>query len=719
MFLQSRAFSEHYQDTRFCLALFITGTALFFLPDFIGDRRDRRNIMIITVNIAVIMMLYFFYNKGIYGFVWPFPMLIIFISTLYNNRFFLYSTVSVSVAGNLLMMAISGRHEESGDIIFYLHKILFLIILTYVATYIHKVYLRRLRDNESQMDFQTAVSEISTKLVSINSRNSSEIFETTLSELGTFFDAAEAFLLRKEGEDQSCNTAYNWRRDEERASWDIGRELSEYKAGQIRNFMFIQRFVQLDDLEGLPDDYQWIRELLIPDAKALTAAAIIRDEQMVGIMGLVFNNRKAMNINGDTREKIKLIENLMGDGLVRVEKDRKINFMAYYDSLTGLPNRALFFDRLEKAMALARRNEKKVAVLMMDLDSFKNINDSMGHDAGDLLLRQVSDRLSARIREYDTMSRFGGDEFLFILSELNHREEAGAIADKLLKSMAAPFSLGGEDFFVTGSLGISCFPEDGEQSEILIKNADIAMYASKLGGKNRHSFFHHKMNESADEKIRLSNELYRALDKKEFSLHYQPQLEIDGSRIIGMEALIRWNHPERGMIPPLDFIPLAEDLGLIDEIGRWVLYQACLDNKLLQDSGFPPIKVAVNVSLKQISGSSLVETVRDILEQTELQPEYLELEVTESTAMSDTVHVEKVMKELNKLGVTLSIDDFGTEYSSLSRLKHLPIDKVKIDKQFIHGITYSNYDESITSFIIALSKSMGLKVIAEGVENDN
>ncbi len=391
--------------------------------------------------------------------------------------------------------------------------------------------------------------------------------------------------------------------------------------------------------------------------------------------------------------------------------------MAFYDALTGLPNRSLFYDRLDKAIALAERTDTIVAVILMDLDSFKNINDSMGHDAGDLLLRRVSETLSSRIRDYDTMSRFGGDEFLFILSQLKTQVEAASIADKLLKALAKPISIAGEEIHITGSMGISCFPEDAKESEMLFKKADIAMYYSKEQGKNRYSFFNTKMYNSADEKMRLSNELYRALERDEFILYYQPQMDITGTAMIGMEALLRWNHPDKGFIPPLDFIPLAEDIGLIDEIGKWVLNKACIDNKNLQLKGFKPIRVAVNLSLKQFSGSSLTEMVKETLRKCELKPEYLELEITESIAMGDFTNVQQVLQELSDLGVILSIDDFGTEYSSLSRLKQLPVNRIKIDKQFVQGISLNTHDESITSFIIALAKSMRLKVIAEGVEN--
>ncbi|WP_210411563.1 putative bifunctional diguanylate cyclase/phosphodiesterase [Oceanispirochaeta crateris] len=719
MIIQTILLQDHYSSVQFSLSLLVTGTILLFLPRIVINGKDRDNIMLVTVNISILMIMAFLSNQEIYNYAWTFPIPIIFISILYNKKHLLYSVASVSVLGNIWLMILSKEPHYRNMVLIYLPKILFFIVSAFIASYIHKVYLNRLNENESRIAYQEMISRISSSLVTISHENQKECFESILEELGLFSNAREAFLVCCGKENRSIQNIYNWGIGGNPIDWELPPEVSEYKFDQFLQLMMAENPVYIEDLNLLPSDFDWFKKMFHPSVTSLVAVSEIREGHLYSILGLNFSNPIHPISIKEMRQIMGIPSNLIADGLLKIENEQKISFMAYYDALTGLPNRLFFFDQLDKALALADRTEKTVAVIMMDLDSFKYINDTMGHDAGDLLLRRVAETLSSRIRDYDTMSRFGGDEFLFILSQLNNQNEAAAIAEKLLQALVEPISLAGEKFYITGSLGISCFPGDGKNGELLFKNADTAMYVSKGEGKNRYTFFSQEMNKTADEKMQLSNELYRALERDEFVLNYQPQTDISGTKIIGMEALIRWNHPEKGLLPPLDFIPLAEDIGLINDIGKWVLYKACKDNKDLQDRGGPCIRVAVNLSVKQFSGSSLVDMVKETLYQSELKPEYLELEITESIAMGDFTDVQQVLKNLRELGITLSIDDFGTEYSSLSRLRHLPVDRIKIDKQFIQGISKSTHDESITSFIIALSKSMGLKVIAEGVESNS
>lgn len=719
MCIQTVLLSDQYSSVQFCVSLFITGNVLFFLPSLVTNSKNRDNIMIITVNTAILFIIYFLSEKDLYQITWTFPILIIFISIIYNKRQLLYSVATASILGNVWLIMTSGESFSKEIMLLYMPKILFFIINTYIATYIHKVYLNRLNDNEIQIEYQKMISVILTKLVSISEENKKNHLESILTDLGIFSKAQESFLISYGSDNKNIENIYCWGRDHNPCTWKIPADFSKYKSEQLIVLMMKKNFVIIDNMDHLTSKFDWVRNIFHSSVKSLVAVAEIREEKIQGILGLNFSKPIKRSQVDEIKKLLKIPSDLIGDGLLKIEKEQKIKTMAYYDALTGLPNRTLFYKQLDKALALAARTDKITAVILMDLDSFKNINDSMGHDAGDILLRTVADKLSEKIRDYDTMSRFGGDEFLFILSQLNTPNDAAVIAEKLLKALAEPINIAGEEFRITGSMGISCFPDDAKESEILFKNADLAMYVSKGQGKNRYSFFSQEMNNRADEKMQLSNELYRALERDEFNLYYQPQMDIKGVKMIGLEALIRWNHPEKGLIPPLDFIPLAEDIGLINEIGKWVLYRACKDNKNLQDRGFPPIKVAVNLSVKQFNGSSLTEMVKDALYQSELESKYLELEITESIAMGDSTNVQQVLQELNNLGVTISIDDFGTEYSSLSRLKQLPVDKIKIDKQFIQGISLNSNDESITTFIIALSKSMGLKVIAEGVENSD
>ncbi|MDC7223805.1 MAG: sensor domain-containing phosphodiesterase, partial [Spirochaetales bacterium] len=555
-------------------------------------------------------------------------------------------------------------------------------------------------------------------LVSIKEENREARFKGILHDLGRHFKADEAYLITYSKSADSITALFHWTAGGEGTNLSAPGDLAHYKSKWFLRQILKDRLIIVNNRSEIPPDGEWIWDNLHPSVQSLAAIPIFSKGRILGVLGLNSYRPSAFSSPEELERMLRIPFHLVSDALVKIESEKKINYLAYYDPLTDLPNRALFFDRMEQAGALAERTGKKVAVMLMDLDSFKNINDSLGHDAGDLLLRQVSERLSHRIREYDTMSRFGGDEFLFLLSQINSRDEVASIAGKLIQALSEPIFIAGEPFHITGSAGISLFPDDGTGTEILINSADMAMYESKGKGKNCFTFYDAGMKEGAHEKICLTNELYRALEREEFLLYYQPQVALEGTRIVGMEALIRWNHPERGLILPSLFIPLAEDCGLINPMGHWVLETACSHNKSLQDRGFPPVKVAVNLSVKQFAGGVLAEEVKEVLRKTGLEPQYLELEITEGIAMGDSHMIMSTLQELRQMGITVSIDDFGTEYSSLNRLKEMPVDRIKIDKNFIQGITLNKNDESITAFIVDLSKSLNLKVVAEGVESD-
>jgi diguanylate cyclase (GGDEF)-like protein/PAS domain S-box-containing protein len=389
---------------------------------------------------------------------------------------------------------------------------------------------------------------------------------------------------------------------------------------------------------------------------------------------------------------------------------------AQHDVLTTLPNRLLLNDRITQSIAVARRQKKHLAVIFLDLDRFKYINDSLGHAIGDQLLRSVSKRLLASIRSSDTVSRQGGDEFVILLSEIAHPEDAATSAQKLLLSLSAPHLLGGQELHIGGSIGISVYPADGTDAEILIKNADTAMYHAKESGRNNFQFFKADMNLKAVERQSLEGSLRCALEREEFLLDYQPKVNLETGEITGVEALIRWQQPDRGLVPPAHFVPIAEDCGLILPIGRWVLREACRQARAWQDAGLPPLPIAVNVSAVEFRDKGFVEGVRRILSETGLPAQYLELELTEGVLMEDAESATSVLLQLKAMGVHLAIDDFGTGYSSLSYLRKFPIDALKIDQSFIRQNTTTPNESSIVSAVIAMGRSLKLRVVAEGVE---
>jgi diguanylate cyclase (GGDEF)-like protein/PAS domain S-box-containing protein len=395
---------------------------------------------------------------------------------------------------------------------------------------------------------------------------------------------------------------------------------------------------------------------------------------------------------------------------------QKLAHLAQHDFLTDLPNRMLLSDRVDNAIALARRHGKQRAVLFLDLDGFKHINDSLGHPIGDKLLQSVAQRLVASVRGSDTVSRQGGDEFVVLLSEIERAEDAALSAEKMLLALAAPHNIDGSEFHIAASIGISIYPDDGRDAETLIRCADTAMYHAKNKGRNNYQFFTKDMKVRAVERQFLEGSLRRALDRREFVLHYQPKIDLETGAITGVEALIRWRHPERGLIPPALFVPIAEDCGLIVPIGRWVLREACRQAQAWLDAGLPPLPVAVNISAVEFQGTDFLEGVRTTLRETRLDPRYLELELTESVLMQDAGSSAPTLVALKALGVRLAIDDFGTGYSSLSYLQKFPIDTLKIDQSFVREITAASLDGTIVSAIINMGKTLKQKVVAEGIE---
>jgi diguanylate cyclase (GGDEF)-like protein/PAS domain S-box-containing protein len=415
---------------------------------------------------------------------------------------------------------------------------------------------------------------------------------------------------------------------------------------------------------------------------------------------------------------------ILHDGTVEDITKRKLaqqraDYLAYYDALTGLPNRVLLHERLNNAILGAARRGGIAALLFLDLDRFKNINDSLGHSVGDMLLQQVAERLKNEIRHADTVARVGGDEFLIVLTDVESLLELEAIAARIVNSAMGEFNIQGRLLSVTCSLGISVYPAHGNDAETLIKNADVAMYRAKEQGSNTHRFFTEEMNALVVERLELENSLRMAIDRDEFFLVYQPQINIASGSLTGVEALLRWRHPQRGLLMPEQFIRIAENSGLITGIGEWVLRTACVQMSRWCKQGLPVVPVAVNVSALQFRQDGFVELIRAVLHETGLDPHYLELELTESLLLSNADVMFKVLQDLNAMGLKLVIDDFGTGYSSLSYLRQLPVAKIKIDRSFIRDVAVDLDDAAITTAIISMSKSLSLTVIAEGVEDED
>jgi len=418
----------------------------------------------------------------------------------------------------------------------------------------------------------------------------------------------------------------------------------------------------------------------------------------------------------DDHNKISHHVGILTDISTIKETEEKLSQLAHHDPLTQLPNRLLLNSRLQHALQHAERKETHVGILFLDLDRFKNINDSMGHTQGDHLLKLVASRLADAMRAEDTIARLGGDEFVILVEELEDMQGIIKIAKNTLNLFKQPFHIYDQDIFIEASIGISIYPNDGKNTDTLLRNADAAMYRAKEKGRNNYQFYTKALTDKARERLTIETNLRRALERNEFELYYQPQFSLKDGTLIGVEALIRWNHPEQGLVPPASFIPVAEETGLIVPIGEWVLRTACMQHQAWLKEGHPPIKIAVNLSARQFHELGMINMISDILEEMAMDSTYLELELTESIIMNDVESTIKILNELHWMGLEISIDDFGTGYSSLSYLKRFPIDRLKIDQSFIRDISIDPSDAELINAIIMLARSMKLRVLAEGVE---
>ncbi|HEY6217068.1 MAG TPA: EAL domain-containing protein [Pyrinomonadaceae bacterium] len=425
---------------------------------------------------------------------------------------------------------------------------------------------------------------------------------------------------------------------------------------------------------------------------------------------------RALNHCNLLKEKRRYKEQLE---MLLQQRTAQVDWLAYYDTVTQLPNRALFEDRLTQAVSVAKAASQSLGVLFISLDQFKKVNDSLGHGPGDILLREFAERLKSCITKSDTVARFGSDEFALLRTQINGTKDVIETIGSLSQVLKFSFDLPGHELFATASVGVSLFPLDGEDCQTLLKNAGAALYKAKRSGGANYQFFTADMHELATKRLELESNLRKAIQNEEFTVHYQPRVSVDSLTITGVEALVRWQHPQLGLISPSEFIPLAEDAGLIVPIGEWVLRTACMQGQRWRDQGVAPIQIAVNISARQFHDQDFSQTVIRILEETGLSPKYLELEVTESSIIQDERFAAGMLSRLKSMGINILIDDFGTGFSSLASLKRLPIDALKIDKSFVREATSDPDDAALVMAIITLAHNLRLKVVAEGVETED
>jgi len=466
-------------------------------------------------------------------------------------------------------------------------------------------------------------------------------------------------------------------------------------------------------------------DFVVPDARENLRAQFnrVKDENKAGHVELQLYSDGAdsiiveMSLSASSQAgNVSTVWGVCRDITERKIAQHELFKLAHHDILTGLPNRVLLEDRLQQAKAFSNRMNCPFALLFLDLDRFKMINDTLGHSVGDELLRMVAARLKRTLRETDTVARIGGDEFIILLTSIKNDSDVTTLTDKILKSLTLPFNLRDHELFISTSLGVCMYPDDGEDTEEMMKKADIAMYHAKSLGRNNAQFYNDDMDQNASRRFVISNSLRRGLEQNEFRVYYQPKVDVVSGRIVAMEALVRWEHPELGLLSPVEFIQLAEENGLIMQLGEWVLRESCVQNVRWQDEGILDLRVAVNLSGYQLQHTALLATIRRVLKETGMLPEHLELEITESVIMQNPDFAVSVLSVISDLGIHISIDDFGTGYSSLSHLKRFSVNTLKIDKSFVRDVEISSTDAAIATAIIAMGNSLKLNVIAEGVE---
>lgn len=703
----------------FSIVLIFIGLALQIIRQLPVHREIKDTVSVILVAVAIpFITLSFLHFSNVA--IWAAPIVFLVLSVIFNRRKMIYWLGASALLTQVCAWFLVPSATMSVDAFTYVTRIAILAIIVTVALYVNRIYIRRLEENEARINELTMTARISADFVTVTAFNLDEKIRQSLEDSGEGLQVDRCLFYQIDEDGKTASFKLGWQRagiapPEKRV---LGRSDDESGPIWLQHLRDNEAFI-VNDVAALPPEAADMKQQLLREqVTSLMGIPVIGKGKLLGILSYEMVG-KSRAWRQEERNIMDILANLLADALAKVEAEKEISYLAYYDALTGLPNRTLFKKHLEKALELSKRTETLVAVLFIDLDAFKGVNDALGHEGGDELLKEIGARMASSVRRYDTVARFGGDEFLVQVMNLAKVEDIHTIAQKLLNTFKAPFLIRGQEFFISASMGIAVYPQDGGDADQLIKNADLALHRSKDKGRNQYTLCSPDLKDNVLRKMKLTNSLFRALERQELALHYQPQVNGTTGKIVGIEALLRWQHPELGSVPPNQFIPLAEQSGTIHAIGFWVIETACMQNRKWQQMGYPPVRMSVNLSVGQFKNPRLVENIAQILERTGLEAKYLELEVTESLAVEEGDDVIRILQQLKDLGVTIAIDDFGTDYSSLSRLKMLPVDRIKIAMSFIHDITEADSkDKAIASIIIQLAKSLDLDVIAEGVETE-
>jgi|LGOV01.1.fsa_nt_gb diguanylate cyclase (GGDEF)-like protein len=701
----------------FSLILFLFGISIHVVRqlNLIEDHKDTICAILVAMIIPMISIYYFNYGNND---VWAFPFILILAYLTHRKKSYLL-IVSASIMITYLVIFIFSYDILSGinTIYFFTRVFLFAIAIVF-ALYLHKIFVLRLNQNIEKIRLQKMIAKISTDCVRINKQNFKEAMGLILKECSEFFlvNQAKLYLFDLNEKTYTCFVDYS-NLESELLREKINTQALENMDIKIRRML--KNEIDISEINNVGFETQKVSFKLKKKRNNVSQIMIpiMSKQKVVGFLEYIAENQTLL-CSENYMSAIKIISNLLGETMSRIETETEINYLAYYDQITKLPNRVLFKRNVTQNIQILKKTDKHMGLMFIDLDSFKIVNETVGHGVGDELLFIVGKKLQEVIGEKNIISRFSGDKFTIMIRSYTSFQEMKSISNKIMNLFYEPFILKGQEFFMSASSGIAIYPKDGADAETLIMNADIAKYEAKELGRNQYVFCSRKMKDEIIKKNVLINYLYHALEKNELFLMYQPQVSIETGKIVGIESLVRWNNSKLGLLSPIQFIPLAEQTGLINPIGDWILETAIWQIKKWDDMGIKEIHMAVNISPVQLKNPKFTLEFEKLLKKVGLKPELLEIEITENVAISNFKEIVSILDGFKVLGISIAIDDFGSGYSSLGRIKMLSADCLKIDKQFIDDISDNTKDQAIGEAIIQFAKSMGSYVIAEGVETE-
>jgi len=648
--------------------------------------------------------------------IWAVPLVFVIPFILFTRRRMIVVLGIIAVILQILLWIRQPSTQVTINAMSYISRILLILITSGLALYVNELYVQKLKAGEWQLKYQELFAALSSEFITVNLSNFDAKVIRLLEKCSEFFHIDRAYLFLFDEKETKIEHIVEWHAD------GIHPITADMKSIDLDVYPWLRQQickndqVAINDVSLLPKEAAAEKETFLRDGvKSLLGISVKIGRDHQGL--LCFETLKVTQKWDEQHVRmLKIGAAILSEAITKNKVERAKNYLAYYDQLTGLPNRTLFNERAQQAIQIAERAGNTVAILFLDLDSFKSINDTLGHEAGDEMLILLSEEISGRLRDSDVICRFGGDEFIILINGVETKTDILTAANRIMEVFDRPLNIRNEEFFITGSMGISVYPFNGNDLETLVKTADIAMYQAKMNGKNQISLCSPNMKEDIKRATDMSNRLYRAIERNELFLLYQPQINMLSNEIVGAEVLIRWNSGEFGLVSPTEFIPLAEKNGLINQISEWILETACRQYKSWLEKGLPEIRLSVNLSPIQLRYPQAVSRISRILQITRMPTQNLEIEITESILTDDSKKLASVIYQLKSLGVTLAIDDFGIGHSSLNRLKMLPIDRLKMDREFVHSLETNVRDQALAKAIIEFSRNIGTEIIAEGVE---